>query len=211
MADWTEFAVSGVSEDTPKNIMLGAGTLYKNFVYSAESSKWTGTILGATSGGNKLTITPTITDIGVDGVLVKAKGLRQKTGETAQIETNMVEITKEYLQSTVIGQTGTSADSRFDVIESKELIDDSDYIENFAFVGFKTDGSPIMVIFDLAICTSGLSVEGKNNEASVVPATFECVAELETGANTNKLPYHIYVPKASATQAAQKSKKVVSE
>lgn len=211
MADWTEFAVSGVSEDTPKNIMLGAGTLYKNFVYSAESSKWTGTILGATSGGNKLTITPTITDIELDGVRVKAKGLRQKTGETAQIETNMVEITKEYLQSTVIGQTGTSVDSRFDVIESKELIDDSDYIENFAFVGFKTDGSPIMVIFDLAICTSGLSVEGKNNEASVVPATFECVAELETGANTNKLPYHIYVPKASATQAAQKSKKVDSE
>nr|DAO51585.1 MAG TPA: major tail protein [Caudoviricetes sp.] len=211
MADWTEFAVSGVSEDTPKNIMLGAGTLYKNFEYSTESRKWTGTILGATSGGNKLTITPTITDIEVDGVLVKAKGLRQKTGETAQIETNMVEITKEYLQSTVIGQTGTSVDSRFDVIESKELIEDSDYIENFAFVGFKTDGSPIIVIFDSAICTSGLSVEGKNNEASVVPATFECVAELETGGNTNKLPYHIYVPKASATQAAQKSPKVVSE
>ena len=123
----------------------------------------------------------------------------------------MVEITKEYLQSTVIGQTGTSVDSRFDVIESKELIEDSDYIENFAFVGFKTDGSPIIVIFDSAICTSGLSVEGKNNEASVVPATFECVAELETGGNTNKLPYHIYVPKASATQAAQKSQKVVSE
>lgn len=168
MADWTEFAVSGVSEDTPKNIMLGAGTLYKNFEYSTESSKWTGTILGATSGGNKLTITPTITDIEVDGVLVKAKGLRQKTGETAQIETNMVEITKEYLQSTVIGQTGTSVDSRFDVIESKELIEDSDYIENFAFVGFKTDGSPIIVIFDSAICTSGLSVEGKNSEGKIV-------------------------------------------
>ena len=32
-ADWTEFAVSGVSETTPQNIMLGAGTLYKNFTY----------------------------------------------------------------------------------------------------------------------------------------------------------------------------------
>ena len=47
----------------PKNIMLGAGTLYKNFEYSTESSKWTGTILGATSGGTKLAITPEITDI----------------------------------------------------------------------------------------------------------------------------------------------------
>lgn len=198
MADWAEFAVSGVSEDTPKNIMLGAGTLYKNFKFdSSVSNKWTGTILGATSGGTKLTITPEITDIDVDGVLVKAKGLRQKTGETAQIETNMVEITKEYLQSTVIGTAGTSADNRFDVIESKALIDDSDYIENFAYVGFKTDGSPIIIIFDYAICTSGLSLEGKNKEAAVVPATFECVANLTAGGNTSKLPYHIYVAKAS--------------
>ena len=196
MADWSEFAVSGVSESTPKNIMLGAGTLYKNFEYSTESSKWTGTILGATSGGTKLAITPEITDIEVDGVLVKAKGLRQKTGEKAQIETNMVEVTKEYLQSTVIGEVGTSADTRFDVIESKELISDDDYIKNFAYVGFKTDGSPIVIIFDYAICTSGLSTEGKNKEATVIPATFECVADLKAGGKTNKLPYHIYVPKA---------------
>lgn len=198
MADWTEFAVSGVSASTPYNIMLGAGTLYKNFQYEDKSKKWSGTILGATSGGTKLTITPEIMDIDVDGVLVKSKGLRQKTGETAQIETNMVEITKEYLQSTVIGEEGTSADSRFDVIESKALIEDSDYIENFAFVGFKTDGSPIVVLFDYAICTSGLSLEGKNKEASVVPATFECVANLTAGGNTNKLPYHIYVPNGTA-------------
>lgn len=196
MADWSEFAVSGVSEDTPKSIMLGAGTLYKNLEYSTESKKWTGTILGATSGGTKLSITPEITDIEVDGVLVKAKGLRQKTGETAQIETNMVEITKEYLQSTVIGEAGTSEDARFDVIESKELIDDDDYIKNFAYVGFRTDGSPIVIIFDFAICTSGLSAEGKNKGATVIPATFECVADLKAGGKTNKLPYHIYVPKA---------------
>lgn len=203
MANWTDFSVSGVSATTPTNIMLGAGTLYKNLVYSKESNKWTGTILGATSGGNKLSIKPEITDIEVDGVLVEAKGLKQKTGETAQIETNMVEITKDFLKSTVIGKDGTSEDSRFDVIESKALIEDSDYIENFAFVGFKADGSPILVIFDYAICTDGLETDNKNKEAAVVPATFKCVANLVEGGNTNTLPYHIYVPKASATQAAQ--------
>ena len=203
MANWTDFSVSGVSATTPANIMLGAGTLYKNLVYSKDSNKWTGTILGATSGGNKLSIKPEITDIEVDGVLVEAKGLKQKTGETAQIETNMVEITKDFLKSTVIGKDGTSEDSRFDVIESKALIEDSDYIENFAFVGFKADGSPILVIFDYAICTDGLETDNKNKEAAVVPATFKCVANLVEGGNTNTLPYHIYVPKASATQAAQ--------
>lgn len=196
--DWSDFAVSGVSATTPTNIMLGAGTLYKNLAYSTETSKWTGTILGATSGGNKLSIKPEVTPIEVDGVLVEAKGLMQKTGETAQIETNMVEITKDFLKSTIIGQDGTSEDSRFDVIESKALIDDSDYIENFAFVGFKTDGSPIIVLFDWAICTEGLESDNKNKEASVIPAVFKCVAELTAGGATNKLPYHIYVPKANA-------------
>ena len=208
-ADWTEFAVSGVSETTPQNIMLGAGTLYKNFTYEKAQNKWKGTILGATSGGNKLTIKPETTDIPVDGVTVKAKGLVQKIGETAQIETNMVEITKEFLQSTVIGQTGTSEDARFDVIESKALIEDSDYIENFAFVGFKTNGSPIIIVFDSAICTDGLESDNKDKEASVIPATFQCVADLVAGGSTNKLPYHIYVPNASATQATQGTQKAV--
>lgn len=176
--------------------MLGAGTLYKDLVYSAETSQWTGTILGATNGGNKLSIKPEVTNIDVDGVLVEAKGLMQKTGETAQIETNMVEVTKDFLQSTVIGQDGVSEDTRFDVIESKALIDDDDYIENFAFVGFKTDGSPIIVLFDYAICTEGLELDNKNKEAAVIPATFKCVADLVAGGNTNKLPYHIYVPKS---------------
>lgn len=208
--EWTDFAVSGVSKDTPTNIMLGAGTLYKNLTYSAESNKWTGTILGATNGGNKLSIKPEITNIEVDGVTVEAKGLMQKTGETAQIETNMVEITKEFLKTTVIGKEGTSEDSRFDVIESKALIDDDDYIENLAFVGFKTDGSPIMVLFDYAICTEGLDADHKNKEAAVVPAVYKCVADLKVGANTNTLPYHIYVPKSVASNVTQTAQKAVS-
>lgn len=208
-ADWTEFAVSGVTENTPQNIMLGAGTLYKDFTYSKQENKWKGTILGATSGGNKLSIKPETTDIAVDGVTVKAKGLIQKTGETAQIETNMVEITKEFLKSTVIGQDGTSEDTRFDVIESKALIEDTDYIEHFAFVGFKANGSPIIIVFDYAICVDGLESDNKDKETSVIPATFQCVADLVAGGNTNKLPYHIYVPNASATQTAQNVPKEV--
>ena len=121
MGDWSEFKVSGVTENTPKNIMLGAGTLYKGLTF--KDTKWTGTIIGATSGGSKLSIVPEMYDIPIDGVLVKAKGATQKVGETASIETNMVEVTKDYVQSTVIGKEGTSVDERFDVIESKPHIE----------------------------------------------------------------------------------------
>lgn len=195
MADWSEFKVSGVTDKTPKNIMLNAGTLYKNLIYSA--TKWSGTVIGATSGGTKLTITPEVLDIEVDGVLVKAKGLTQKIGETATLETNMIELSNDFIKSTVIGTDGTSQDARFDVIESKAHIEDSDYIENFGYVGFMTDGTPIVIIFDYALCTSGIELEGKNKEAAVIPATFECYADLSEGL-TDTLPYHIYTAKVTA-------------
>lgn len=195
MATWTDFKVSGVTDNTPKNIMLGAGTLYKNL--ALEGTKMTGDIFGATSGGTKLSITPELLDIPVDGVTVKAKGLVQKVGETAVIETNMVELTKDWVKATVIGADGTSGDTRFDVIESKSHIEDGDYIENFAYVGFMTDGTPTIIVFDFALCTSGFSTEGKNKENAVFPATFECYAPLTEGA-TDKLPYHIYIAKATA-------------
>lgn len=194
MADWTDFKVSGVTTKTPKSIMLGAGTLYKNLKFDSETKKWAGSIYGATSGGSKFSIKPELTDIEVDGVLVKAKGLTVKTGETATIETNMVELTKEWVETTIIGKAGVSEDERFDMIESKAQIEDGDYIEGFAYVGFMTTGDPIIIIFDSALCTSGFEGEGKNKENAVFPATFECCAELAEG-ETNTLPYHIYVPK----------------
>lgn len=198
MATWDEFKVSGVTASTPKNIMLGAGTLYRNLVFA--DSKWTGEVIGATSGGTKLSIVPEILDIEVDGVLVKARGLAHKIGETATIETNMIEITKEWLKSVVIGEESESTDPRFDVIESKAHIEEGDYIEDFGYVGFMTDGTPIIVIFDYALCTSGMEAEGKNKEAAIMPATFECYADLSEGM-TDTLPYHIYV--AKATEAAE--------
>lgn len=193
--NWSEFAVSGVTANTPKNIMLGAGTLYKNFTFTTDA--WSGDIIGATSGGSKLSIVPELLDIPVDGVKVKAKGLTQKIGETATIETNMVELTKEWIKATVVGAEGTSEDDRFNVIESKPHIEESDYIQNLAYVGFMADGTPIIVKFDYALCTSGLEAEGKNKENSVFPATFECYADLAEGA-TDTLPYHIYTAVTTA-------------
>ena len=78
MEKWSEFAVSGVSTDTPYNIMFGAGTLYKNLTYSKENKKWSGTILGASSGGNKLSIKPEITTIEVDELRLKRRDCHRK-------------------------------------------------------------------------------------------------------------------------------------
>jgi hypothetical protein len=187
---------TGVSANTPKNIMFGAGTIHKGLKYTSNAWNFDSTIVGATSGGSKLSIVPEITNIEVDGALVKAKGLTVKTGETASMEINFIELTKDIIKTATIGADGTSDDvTNYDVIESKANIATGDYWENIAFVGKTLEGKNIIAIMDNALCTSGFEQEGKNKEGAVGKYTFECHADLTS--DLDKLPWHIYYPKAS--------------
>ncbi|KIR03462.1 hypothetical protein P261_02277 [Lachnospiraceae bacterium TWA4] len=191
-----EFKSSGITENTPKNIMLGAGTIHKDLKFDSESNTWNfkESLLCATSGGSKVTITPELKDIEVDGALVKVKGLQQKVGETATMETNPVELTPKILKMSLIGDEIDSETAiGYSEIKSRARIEEDDYLENMAYVGKTLEGKPIIILFEYAICTSGLALEGKNKEASVPPFTFECVADLSPESDT--LPWHIYYPK----------------
>lgn len=193
---YEELKSSGITADTPKNILLGAGTLHRGLTYAEGKWNFEESLFGATSGGTKISIVPEFKDIEVDGALVKVKGLAVKIGETATVETNMVELTADWIKTTVVGQNGTSAYDGYDVIESKRQLEDGDYIENFGFIGKKMDGTPVIIIFDYALCTSGFEHEGKNKENGVFKATFECYAELSSEADI--LPYHIYTPSGTS-------------
>lgn len=188
----------GITENTPKNILFGAGTVHVGLEYTAGASGQAGSwnfaesLLCATGDGNTLKIEPEITDVEVDGAWVKVEGLQVKTGETATLEITPVEITPDILKMGLIADNGTSSATGYNVIESKESIAAGDYLENVAYVGTKLDGTPVIVIFDKAICTSGLELGGASKEAAKPTVTFECVAEI-TG-NHRTLPYHIYYP-----------------
>lgn len=189
---------TGVSANTPKNIMFGAGTIHKGLKYASNAWNFDSTIVGATSGGSKLSIVPEITNVDVDGALVKTKGLTVKTGEKATMEINFIELTKDIIKAATIGKDGTSDDAaNYDLIESKANIAAGDYWENIAFVGKTLEGKNIIAIMDNALCTSGFEQEGKNKEGAVGKYTFECHADLTSDLDT--LPWHIYYPKASAT------------
>lgn len=196
---YEEIKNHGITDKTPKNLLLGAGTLHKGFKFDKATKKWNfaESLFGATSGGNKFSIVPEVKDVEVDGALVKVKGLTLKQGETAKLETNLVEITPELLKTLAIAKVIENSDVEgYSLIESKPNIEEGDYFENLAFVGKKTDGTPIIVILDNALCTSGLEIEGKNKENAVIKATFDCYAEHTD--DLDKLPYHIYYPNATA-------------
>lgn len=188
---------NGVSTGTPKNIQFGAGTIHKGLKYETSAWNFESSIVGATNGGNKLTITPEFYDVPVDGTVVPVKGLKKKIGETATLDVNFVELTKEIIKAATIGKDGTSSDSTYDLIESKADIAVGDYWENVAFVGKTLDGRNVIAILENALITSGLPLEGKNKEAGTTAYTFTCHADISDGDDLDVLPWKIYYPKAT--------------
>jgi hypothetical protein len=193
-----KYGKTGVTTDTPKNILFGAGTVHKGLKYDASTKSWNfeESIIGATQGGSKITITPEISNIEADGALVKVAGLEVKTGETATMELNLLELTKDIIKAALIASDGTSDDSGYELLESKAEIEEGDYFENIAFVGKTLKGKNIIVILDNALCTSGFDASTENKKESVGTYTFECHADLDSDLDT--LPYHIYFPKVVA-------------
>ena len=190
---------NGITAKTPKNILFGAGTIHKGLKYTAGAWNFEASIVGATSGGSKLSIVPEVTPVEVDGAQVAIKGLKVKTGETATMEVNFIELSPELVKNATVGQNdaGNSVDG-YEVIKSKSDIEEGDYWENIAFVGKTLSGKNIIVILDNAICTSGFELEGKNKEAGIPAFTFECTADpnLDTESDLDTLPWHIYYPTA---------------
>ena len=192
----SEFKSSGITEKTPGNVPFGAGTIHRGLRFAEDVWNFAESLVGATSGGSKFEIVPEVTQVEVDGALVAVKELDVKQGETATMEVNFVELTPDIIKASVIGRSGSSDVTGYNVIESKSMIEEGDYWENIAFVGKTLTGQPIIVIMDNALCTSGLSIEGKNKEAGVGKYTFRCSQEI-TGDLTT-LPYKIYYPTPTA-------------
>lgn len=188
---------NGVTSKTPENILFGAGTIHRGLKYTKDGGwNFAESVIGATSGGSKLSIVPEIYYPEIDGVPVKLKETATKVGETATMEINFIELTKEIILASTLGAMGTSDDTTFDLIESKSDIVDGDFLENIAFVGKTLKGKNIIAILDNALCTNGFEQEGKSKEGTIGKYTFECHAGIED-LELDKLPWRIYYPKAA--------------
>lgn len=188
----------GITENTPKNIPFGAGTIHKNLKYTeGEGWNFDESIVGATTGGSKYSVIPEINPIEVDGVSVRVKGLDRKTGETAKMEINFAEYSPDLIKTTIIGKEATSEDATYTKIVTKPDVEEGDYWDNVAFVGETLKGQKIIVIMGNALCTNGLEGEGKNKENGTMAVTFECSADLDEDSDLDVLPVEIYYPKSN--------------
>lgn len=187
---------NGITADTPKKILFGAGTIHKGLKYATNAWNFKESLVGATNGGSKLSIVPEFYDVPLDGANVVVEGLKVKTGETASMDVNFAELSEELIKAATIGKNGTSEDTKFNLIESKADIAVGDYWENVAFVGKTLAGENIIAILENALITNGLETEGKNKESAVGTYTFTCHAAGDAD-SYDVLPWKIYYPKAS--------------
>ncbi len=183
----------GITSETIKKMILGAGTIYKNLEYT--DGEWTGDVLGATSGGIKFNWEAEWLDIEVDGATVLVKGVsKQKVGESASIEGQMTELTENILVTAMHLVEDTSEDSNYTKYISKENItEEDDYLKNIAYVGTLSSGENIIIILPNAICTEAFEIETKNAEQTTFSVKFECTADLEND-TLNKLDIELYYP-----------------
>jgi len=113
------------------------------------------------------------------------------------MEIKPVEQTPDLIKKTVIAdEAASSTATGYTELKSRGMIKTGDYVQNLGFVGKRLDGTPIIVVFDYALCTSGWEVETQNKEAATPTLTFECYAPLTAEADT--LPWHIYYPTPAA-------------
>lgn len=195
---------TGITSGTPAKIAFGAGVFFQGVTYSEtvapteEAIK--AAIIGATQEGGKLTITPEFFAPDLDGALVAVKELQQKVGETATLETSMVELSAEYMAHSVIGEINDSTDKNYDVVTSSELRSGHFY-EGFGYYGELLDGRPFICLFKNALCTSGFATESKNKENTKFTGTFECQSDITYG--VEKLPYALFLRKTKGWTAVQ--------
>lgn len=198
---------TGYTKDTPNFYLLNAGAWVKNLTWDGTENKWTYDLIGATSGGSKITLKNTYRQVEVDGVFTTPVGADMIEEAEATAELNFIELTLENLKMILLADSQESAaDGDFPpgytIIKPKAKIATTDYIENMAYVGtLSGSDKPIIIIFHYAICTSGLEVEPKDKEEAIYTVTFEA----RTGADnldTMALPVTILYPEMTSVQAA---------
>lgn len=181
----------GVSETTPKDILLGAGTYHKGLKFA--NGKWEGTCVGATSGGGKVSIEGEYVVIELDGALVLVKGLTVKQGGKASMEVSIAELSGDNIKmATNFTEAESDADG-YALFVDKPNIEEGDYLDNFGFVGKTADGKKnLIIIFESALCKSAFELEGKNKENTVLKVVLDAYAE--NAGDLDTLPVKIYYP-----------------
>jgi hypothetical protein len=186
---------TGYTSKTKRNLLLGAGALYKNFVVGTDTpSSATAKIIGATQGGLEFKAVPTIRNIQIDGILGKVADLDVIDAWECSLAGSFIEINSEVIRRSLAAVTQTS-DSDYDIFQGSTEFDADDYLTNVTYIGTLAGSeTPVILQINNAIDTQGLTFKTEDGKEGTVDVTFEGRYAIS---DNGVPPFKIYWPKTA--------------
>ena len=188
---------SGFTQNTAKHLQLDAGAFFINYnvntdTYDAAVSA--GKLLGATRGGGQFNAVPNIRQIQVDGIKGKAKGLEALDSWDVNIQATVLELNEDTIKKALVtGINGTSDNEIYNLIEARNNIELSDYVDNVTWVGtISGSNAPLIIQVENALNTQGLGLQVQDANEGSIQMKFD--GHYSTN-DLNKPPFKIYYPK----------------
>lgn len=189
----------GFQQETPQRMLLDAGAIYKNLTYDDTSGDFTGTLLGATSGGNEFQVEIEQRQPEIDGVKSRVRGLKYINSHEAQLTVNLKELTAQNIKNAIGPADVDTSGANFDIVTGRSNIEDEDYLDNIAFVG-RLSGSdkPVVIQLKNALSAEGFTMTSEDDNEAIIPIIFHAHADYED-IEAGKTAYEIYWPKETTT------------
>lgn len=218
VTEYEKLPKTGYTQDTPKRFQLNAGALLENLTWvkgaDQAAGKWSGDLIGATSGGSSISLVNTFRQAEIDGVFTAVVGGDSIESSEGKFEVNMIEWTADNLKRALLADSkvsdGSAYPSGYEVITTRREVKETDYIENLAYVGTITGSEePIIIIMHHAFPTGGLEFEPQDKQEGIYKLVFEARASA-TDVNDTSLPVTILFPTAaeSVSELATKGKPI---
>lgn len=192
-------AKTGYTATTPENFIIDSAVVYTDVTFDDISSTWSGTLVGATSGGVSVNIEQSYRKPEVDGTYwTEVKGLKVLENATCNVTVNLKEIDAEALRRALNGTkasaASTEAPTGYDKITSKRYVEDTDYITTVAVVGTHNGTKePVVFVLDNGLVTSPLELSTEDNSEAVIEQVITAHASFEQLA-ADEFPWQIYYP-----------------
>ncbi|MFA1821157.1 Rho termination factor N-terminal domain-containing protein [Virgibacillus oceani] len=178
---------NGYRKETAENLLLDAGAIYANLAFDQdgfleldEDGLPSGEPLGATNGGNEFTVEVEWYQPEMDGVRTSVKGLDFQSAHNAQLVTNLKEYTIDNLKRAIATADVDKENPQYDVIKPRTYVEDTDYIENIAYIGrLSGKTKPVIILLENAISIEGISASYEDEGDNTLPITFRASANAE--------------------------------
>lgn len=170
--------VTGYNADTPRHIMTGSGMLFKNWVLGVDtlaSAILAKKCLGATQGGVKFDVVPTMRTLAVDGVLGEST-LVAKEGAVVTLVGNLLEITANNIKMAIPGSISTvDPVTGYTTIESENrMMQSGDFIGNITLVGIDSGSNrPVVIQIFNALSIGTFTLATMDKKEAVIPMSFK--------------------------------------